>query len=111
MSSLEEGLKQSAEEGFETFKSILGDRFDSLTDRQKDSAQRCLKRLTKLKLKELQGEDVSEDLEFIQVTVDEFKLAGQIALADAINDAFWKGVNKASAALGIFLVNVAKGLV
>jgi len=82
---------------------ILEGQWDELTDEQKTSATRAAKRLLTLKAHQTAGKDVTEDLEFVKVTVQEFVGAGEISLATAFEAAFWKGVNKAADAFGTFL--------
>jgi hypothetical protein len=96
----------------------LGEKWALLTLEQRTAAHRAVKRVLELeiRLKQLQasGADVTEvndDLDFVKVTVSEFTVAGQIGFADAFEKAFWKGVDKALAALGSFLVGAGKGLI
>jgi len=86
----------------------LGDKWNTITDEHKRAAARSARRLVELEFKKRTGEDVSDaDIAFVKVTVEGFKLAGEIALYDA----FWKGLNKAFEALGSFLVGAGKSLV
>jgi hypothetical protein len=104
--TLTEAGEKFAKEAFDNIKAAAGDKWDNFTDAQKDAAKRSAARLVELSIQERQGITVTDERTFIEVTVNGFKLAGQIALYDA----FWEGLNKALEALGSFLAGVGKGL-
>ena len=98
-----------------------GEMWGRLTEDEEAAAARAACRVLEInvQLKQAQASGASaaelaslnEDLEFVKVTVGEFKVAGELALASAFQDAFWKGVNKALEALGSFLTGAGKGLI
>lgn len=71
----------------------------SLTEAQKTSLERASRRWLELSILEKSGKDVISQKLFVQTTLNDFKLAGEIA----VHDAFWKGVAKALDILGTFL--------
>lgn len=114
-------IKPFALEAVADIQTELGDKWALFSPFQKASAQRAATRVLELRVKKKQLQAsgasamdiaaVTEDLEFVKVTVSEFKVAGQIGLASAFEEAFWKGVNKAVEALGSFLVGAGKGII
>lgn len=79
--------------------SLAGKAWNDLTQPQKASLERAARRWLELSTREKQGQDVTAAKLFVKVTLDEFKLAGQIV----VHDAFWKGVEKGLDLLGTFL--------
>jgi hypothetical protein len=104
----EELVKEYGDQAFSHIQIEMGDRWNLLTDAQKSSTERSMKRLVALDIKKRAGEDVDEDLAFVKSTVNEIKLAAEIAVSDIFWTAFWNGVDKALAALGTFLVSAGK---
>ena len=104
----EELIKEFGDQAFSHIQIEMGDRWNLLTDGQKSATERSMKRLISLDIKKRAGEDVDEDLKFVTATVNEIKLAMEIAASDIFWTAFWDGVNKALAALGTFLVSAGK---
>lgn len=118
MNNLGEVAVKFGKEAFTNVKEELGERWNLLTEEQKDSAERATMRIVELELKltteQAAGQSTTEtenDLNFVKVTVDEFKIAGRVAAMDTFQDSFWKGVNKALEALGSFLAGAGKSLV
>jgi len=117
----EETIVKYAVEAITDIQADLGDKWDLFTDDQKTSAGNAARRVIELEIKKKQlqatgasAADISavnDDLDFVKVTVGEFKVAGEIGLASAFEAAFWKGVNKAVEALGSFLAGAGKGLI
>ena len=106
--SVEGAIETHALIAVNEIKKKMGDKWDSLTDDQRKSAERSARRLVTLEWKKrVDGADVEEDIAFILGTVNGFKLAGEIALYDA----FWAGVSKALEALGSFLVGAGASLI
>lgn len=98
-------LQQAFDVGLKEIQDALGDRWASLTPKQIQTTERVLERYLKLQAKKLAGEDVTSDLEFVEVSVLMLKQAGQNVLCDAIE----KGVTKALEVLGTFLGAAARG--
>jgi len=101
-------VKEYGDQALANLQVDMGDRWNLLTDAQKSATERSMKRLVALDLKKRAGEDVDDDLKFVRATVNEIKLAAEIAVSDIFWDAFWKGLNKALDALGTFLVSSGK---
>lgn len=78
---------------------IAGNAWSSLSQDQKASLERAARRWLELTTREKAGENVTAQKLFVQTTLNEFKLAGQVV----VHDAFWKGVEKALDLLGTFL--------
>lgn len=85
-------------------KTALKGEWDSLPEAHKESAARAAKRLVQLKAKELRGEDVSVQRQFVQTTVEGFKLAGQIKLYNAFNEVMESALKR----VGGILADIAK---
>jgi len=92
---------------FNEVKKELGDKWDELTPKQKLSLERCSRRIIELELRGREGLDVADDLAFVKATLQDFKLAGEIAVADL----FWQGLNRALEALGTFLGGSARAII
>ncbi len=106
--SVEGTIETHALIAIEEMQEQMGEKWGSLTEDQRTAAKRAAKRLVTLEWQQrAEGKDVSEDLAFVRSTVEGFKLAGQIALHDAL----WEGVKKAFEALGSFLVGAGKSLI
>lgn len=106
--SVEGAVETHAKMAVDEIQNILGEKWAALTEAQRESAARASKRIVQLEWrKRVNGVDVDEDLQFVRATVNQFKLAGEVALYDA----FWEGVNKALEALGSFLVGAGKSLI
>lgn len=104
----EDLIKEFGDQALANIQVDMGERWNLLTDAQRSSTERSMKRLIELDLKQRAGEDVAEDLAFVKATVNEIKLASEIAVSDIFWDAFWRGLNKALDALGTFLVSAGK---
>ena len=92
-------------------KGRLKEDYDKLTDEQKDAATRAAKRLIELELRKTKGEDVSEDLAFVKVTVAEFVVACELSVANAFKEAFWTALEKvAKVAVEVLLASFKTGL-
>ena len=116
--SLDATVEQFGLQALDNIKTKLADRWDALTNEQKQAAARSAKRVVQLELRlktlKATGGDPTEtlsDLEFVKVTVSEFVVAGEVALTSAFQEAFWEGVNKALEALGSFLAGAGKGII
>jgi hypothetical protein len=98
-----------------------GEMWGRLTEEEEAAAARAARRVLEINIQLKQARarganaaevaSLNEDLEFVKVTVGEFKVAGELALTSAFQAAFWKGVNKALEALGSFLAGAGKGLI
>lgn len=113
MSDELERLKGAAEElGKEVIDGLKDDLqgiYENLTDEEKDVLKRAAQRKMKLKIAAFRGEDVSEDEAFVDATINEFKVAGNIAAATAVRLAFREGVKRVSETLGTFLAAFIRG--
>jgi hypothetical protein len=100
-------VKDWTEKAFKTIQIELGAEWDNVTGAQKASLKRALKRSVQLKIKESKGEDVSDQLAFIDTTINGFKLAGQVKLYSVTKSVLGEVLE----GLGKFLAGVAKGLI
>ena len=108
MSDITQGiLKEYTDKGLEGIKKRLGDKWDSFTNAQRQSAERAARRVVKLDIDRRLGKDVVDQLRFVKVTIGEFEIASKIAIADI----FWEEMNKTLESLGSFLAGVGKGLI
>ena len=101
-------VKEYGDQALAHIQNAMEDRWDLLTEPQKSSVERSSKRLVQLDLQKRDGKDVEDDLEFVKTTVNELKLMMEIAVSDIFFEAFWKGVDKALAALSTFLITAGK---
>lgn len=100
-------VKDWTKQAFESTKEQMGEEWDNVTDAQKESLQRALKRHVQLKIKEHNGEDVSDQLAFVDTTINGFKLAGQIKLYSVTKSVLGEVLE----GLGKFLAGVVKGTI
>jgi len=100
-----------ASAAFIEIKDALAGKWDAMTDLQKHTLERATKRVLELEVQKLAGKDVAGDLAFVRNTIAGFKLAGEIEASSVLQDAFWKGVDKAAGVLGTFLITALKGLI
>lgn len=84
----------------ESLKSDLGAEWDALPKEEKDAAKRLAEAYMALKLREKLGENVDEQLGFVEVGIKNFRVSGEIAFSES----FAKGVNTAASLLGSFLL-------
>lgn len=77
----------------------LKEDYESLTQEQKDSIKWAASKSFELQLREKSGEDVSEKKQALESTVRDWRVWGEFGLEDA----FWKGVQQVSKAVGSFL--------
>jgi len=99
-------IEQHAEQAVGDIRIRMEGAWDSLTHEQKTAAARTMRRYLALQKRKQAGEDVAEDVEFLEATVAEFVTAGEIELADAFNDAFWAAAEKAT---GVLISALTKG--
>jgi hypothetical protein len=106
---LSSAAQELGQEVIDGLKDDLQDIYDNLTDEEKDVLKRAAKRKMRLKLDALRGEDVADDEAFVDATISEFQVAGNIAAATAVKLAFREGVKRVSETLGTFLAAFIRG--
>jgi len=88
---------------FYDVKNSLGDDWDGLTEDQKQSIAHVAEKIMELELRQKAGEDVTAKLEAVSSTIQDWKVWGELA----VEEAFWKGVQKVAETIGSFLAAFA----
>ena len=99
MSDLKQLASALGDDVVNEVKTTLGADYDSLTDEQKDAIKRTGAKLMELQLRARSGEDVTEKLQAVESTVQDWKVWGAISASEA----FYAGVQKVAKTLGTFL--------
>ena len=98
-------IKEWSDKALVKLKNEMQAEWDNVSGAQKQSAKRAIKRAIQLKIKEAKGEDVSDQLAFVNTTITGFKLAGQIRLYSVTKSVLGEILE----GLGKFLAGVVKG--
>jgi len=100
-------VKEWSEKGLEKIKNEMQAEWDNISATHKSALTRAVKRSVQLKIKESKGEDVSDQLAFVDTTLNGFRLAGQIRLYSVAKSVLGDILE----ALGKFLIGLAKGTI
>lgn len=108
MSDFEEAAKNIGKSIFDETRKAFGDHWSKLSEGNYEDVARASRRVAELSLEQLAGKDVDQQMRVVKATVKNWQVVAQIISADALEKAFWKGVEVVGQTLGTFLLSAAK---
>lgn len=108
MADFEEAAKNIGKTIFDETRNAFGEHWSKLSEQNYEDVSRASRRVAELTLKHYAGEDVEQQMRVVKATVKNWTVVGQIITADALEKAFWKGVEVAAEVLSTFLITFAK---